>query len=76
MLQRPICCGEIFLSQEFGAKFLREVPLFLKVPEFRYKSAGSVEGSSHAKNQLCSAISVEHGLVTDRHRYRQTQGHS
>jgi len=60
------------------AKFQREVPLFLKVLEFRYNTDMSKEAPALKTSSIRSAISIEHRLVTDTHRDRlaETQGHS
>ena len=50
-----------FLCPEFVAKFQREVPLFLKVPEFLY----SAELPRQKTSMIRSAVSTEHCLVTD-----------
>jgi len=61
-------------SPEFRKKFQREVPLFLEVSNFpsdtvwdRWKEAAKPQTSS-----ICSAVSKEHRLVTDRHRQTDT----
>jgi len=41
-----------FQSADFRKKFQTKVPLFLQTPEFRYNSAGLVERTFHAKNQI------------------------
>ena len=46
-----------FLSPEFGAKFQREVPLFLKVPEFHYKGVAR-PGRSPARADVVGTRSV------------------
>jgi len=66
-----------FQSPESGAKFQREVPLVLKVPEFPYNTVhvGQVERSYHAKTSpIRSTVSREHRLVIDRQ--TRTHGHS
>jgi len=52
-----------FLSLEFGAKFQSEVPLFLNIPEFPYRSK---EALVPKPSQTGSSVSIEHRLVTDR----------
>jgi len=68
-----------FLSPEFGAKFQREVPLFLKVPELyvpyntvldRWKEAPMPKNS-----QIRSTVSIEHRLVTDTDRQADRHRH-
>ena len=47
-----------FLSPEFGAKFQRGVPLFLKVPEFHYKRRGAARAQSSACGRGGDAVSL------------------
>ena len=53
------------------------MPLFLKTAEFPYNSVRYVKENHHAKtSSIRPDVSIEHRLVTDRYRHRQTQGHS
>ena len=63
-----------FLSQEFGAKFQREVTLFLKVHEFPYNKSVYdrwKEAPMPKTSPIRSAVLVELLLVTD----RRIEGH-
>jgi len=62
-----------FLSPEFGEKFQREVPLFLKIPEFPYCGTGRLERNSPAQNQPNSFNRFDSTPTCDIHK---THGHS
>jgi len=64
-----------FLSPELGAKVQREVPLFLKVPEFPYNAVQDMwkEAPVPKTSPIHSTVSTEHRLVTDTD--RRTEGY-
>jgi len=57
-----------FLCPEFGAKFQREVPLFLKLPEFLYNTVWDrwKEAPVPKTIPIRSTASIEHRIVIDR----------
>jgi len=67
-----------FISPEFWTKFQKEVPLFLKIPEFPTNTVQDKwKKTFHAKNQLDSFSHFDRTPTCDRHRHGQTHtGHS
>jgi len=66
--------GGIFLNLEFGTKFLREIPLFLEIPEFLCNAVYDrlKEAPMPKSSWIRSAVLIEPRLVTNTDRYRQT----